>query len=106
MEIWRDIEQYPGYQVSNQGQIKSFKQSKEGHILKPKISAGYAGVDFRKDGKSYYGLIHRIVLSTFAPVEGWETLTVHINRLRKKFDCWNSFEIVSVRGLGYKGVIK
>lgn len=37
---------------------------------------------------------------------GWETLTVHINRLRKKFDCWNSFEIVSVRGLGYKGVIK
>jgi hypothetical protein len=25
MEIWKDIEQYPGYQVSNQGQIKSFK---------------------------------------------------------------------------------
>ncbi len=37
---------------------------------------------------------------------GWETLTVHINRLRKKFDGWNTFEIVSVRGLGYKGVIK
>ena len=37
---------------------------------------------------------------------GWETLTVHINRLRKKFDEWNIFEIVSVRGLGYKGVIK
>lgn len=37
---------------------------------------------------------------------GWETLTVHINRLRKKFDDWNAFEIVSVRGLGYKAVIK
>lgn len=37
---------------------------------------------------------------------GWETLTVHINRLRKKFDEWNRFEIVSVRGLGYKAVIK
>lgn len=37
---------------------------------------------------------------------GWETLTVHINRLRKKFDDWNVFEIVSVRGLGYKAVIK
>lgn len=35
-----------------------------------------------------------------------ETLTVHINRLRKKFDEWNVFEIVSVRGLGYKAVIK
>lgn len=77
MEIWKDIKEYPGYQVSNLGQIKSFKQSKEGRILKPKISAGYAGIDFRKDGKSYYGLIHRIVLSTFAPVEGWETLTVN-----------------------------
>lgn len=37
---------------------------------------------------------------------GWETLTVHINRLRKKFDDWQCFEIVAVRGLGYKGVIK
>lgn len=37
---------------------------------------------------------------------GWETLTVHINRLRKKFENWNVFEIVSVRGLGYKAVKK
>jgi len=36
---------------------------------------------------------------------GWETLTVHINRLRKKFDEWNVFQIVSVRGLGYKAVL-
>lgn len=36
---------------------------------------------------------------------GWETLTVHINRIRKKFDDWKVFEIVAVRGLGYKGVI-
>lgn len=37
---------------------------------------------------------------------GWETLTVHINRLRKRFEEWNEFEIVSVRGLGYKAVKK
>ena len=37
---------------------------------------------------------------------GWETLTVHINRLRKKFEDWDIFEIVSVRGLGYKAVKK
>ena len=37
---------------------------------------------------------------------GWETLTVHINRIRKRFEEWNSFEIVSVRGLGYKAVHK
>lgn len=86
MEIWKDIKEYPGYQVSTDGRIKSFKQSKEGKILKPKISAGYAGVDFRKDGRSYYGLVHRVVLSTFSPVKNWEVLTVnHIDG-----DCLNN----------------
>jgi len=37
---------------------------------------------------------------------GWETVTVHIGRLRKRFDEWDEFEIVSVRGLGYKAVKK
>ncbi len=37
---------------------------------------------------------------------GWETVTVHIGRLRKKFEGWKEFEIVSVRGLGYKAVKK
>ena len=35
---------------------------------------------------------------------GWETITVHINRLRKRFAGYPEFEIVSVRGLGYKAV--
>ncbi|MBQ2827073.1 MAG: response regulator transcription factor [Clostridia bacterium] len=37
---------------------------------------------------------------------GWETVTVHIGRLRKRFEGWNEFEIQSVRGLGYKVVKK
>ena len=35
---------------------------------------------------------------------GWETVTVHVGRLRKHFENWPEFEIVSVRGLGYKAV--
>jgi len=35
---------------------------------------------------------------------GWETVTVHIGRLRKRFEGWNEFQIESVRGLGYKAV--
>jgi DNA-binding response OmpR family regulator len=35
---------------------------------------------------------------------GWETVTVHIGRLRKRFEGWTEFEILSVRGLGYKAV--
>lgn len=37
---------------------------------------------------------------------GWETVTVHIGRLRKRFENWNEFEIESIRGLGYKAVKK
>ena len=36
---------------------------------------------------------------------GWETVTVHIGRLRKRFDSWNVFSLESVRGLGYRAVI-
>ena len=35
---------------------------------------------------------------------GWETVTVHIGRLRKRFEGWEEFQIESVRGLGYKAV--
>ena len=35
---------------------------------------------------------------------GWETVTVHVGRLRKRFEGWDEFKIESVRGLGYKAV--
>ena len=35
---------------------------------------------------------------------GWETVTVHIGRLRKRFEDWEEFELQSIRGLGYKAV--
>ena len=37
---------------------------------------------------------------------GWETVTVHIGRLRKRFEGYEEFSIESVRGLGYKAVKK
>ena len=35
-----------------------------------------------------------------------ETVTVHVGRIRKRFAEWGDFEIVSIRGLGYKAVKK
>jgi DNA-binding response OmpR family regulator len=37
---------------------------------------------------------------------GWETVTVHVGRLRRRFQDWPEFEIQAVRGLGYKAVKK
>ena len=33
------------------------------------------------------------------------TVNVHITRLRRRFEAWPEFEIVAVRGIGYKAVI-
>ena len=33
------------------------------------------------------------------------TVNVHITRLRKRFEGWNEFEIIAIRGIGYKAVI-
>lgn len=33
-----------------------------------------------------------------------ETVTVHIGRLRKRFEGWDEFEIENIRGLGYKAI--
>ena len=35
-----------------------------------------------------------------------QTVDVHINRLRRHFQCNPDFEIVTVRGLGYKAVVR
>jgi two-component system OmpR family response regulator len=37
---------------------------------------------------------------------GDTTINVHINRLRRRFECFPEFELVSIRGLGYKAVKK
>lgn len=33
------------------------------------------------------------------------TVNVHVNRLRKRFEGWPEFEIIAIRGVGYKAVI-
>lgn len=35
-----------------------------------------------------------------------QTIDVHVNRLRRRFPDNPDFEIITVRGLGYKGVVK
>lgn len=92
MENWKKIEKYPGYEVSDQGRIKSFKTSKEGRILQGKNCQGYIGVDFRVNGETIQDLAHRVVLSTFAPVEGWENLTVNHKNGIKTDNCLENLE--------------
>ena len=37
--------------------------------------------------------------------ENDDTLNVHINRLRERFNDWPEFEIITIRGIGYRAVV-
>lgn len=91
-EIWKRIEKYPDYEVSSLGRIKSYKMNKEGRILRGKNTKGYLGVDFRVNGKTIQDMVHRVVLSTFAPIDGWETMTVNHKNGNRQDNCLENLE--------------
>lgn len=67
-EIWKDIENYPGYQVSNLGRIKSFKQDKNGIITNGNVSfKGYLRKQLWNENGSKSFAVHRLVAQAFIP---------------------------------------
>ena len=76
MEVWKNIKGYEGYQVSNEGRIRTFNKTTktcrhgvrhwENRILKQKTAQDKAmRVELWKDGKHKTVLVHRIVALTF-----------------------------------------
>jgi hypothetical protein len=66
-EIWKAIEEFPDYSVSNYGRIKSFKQDKiNGKIMKQyKDEDNYFKINLFKNGNSQTKQVHRLVYETF-----------------------------------------
>lgn len=75
-EIWKDIKNYPYYQVSNLGRVKSLQRERvignnkyiqEERILKNEIIQGYVYVYLCKNNKNKGTRVHKIVMETFVP---------------------------------------
>ena len=67
-EIWKTIDEYPNYQVSNKGVVKSlnYRHTRKEKILKTrKDRNGYLRVALFKNGKMKNYLIHRLVAYAF-----------------------------------------
>lgn len=81
MEEWKDIEGFPGYQVSSFGRVRSLDRKHKGRILKPLNGPdGYVTTSLSINGTVSTHLVHRIVATTFIP-QVTDKLTVdHINR--------------------------
>jgi hypothetical protein len=64
-EVWVDIIDFPGYQVSNTGKVRNIKDFR---LLGQQLNkAGYYTVNLRKDLESYTCLVHRLVAIAFLP---------------------------------------
>lgn len=109
-EIWKDIKEYEGYQVSNLGNVRTHNKKTftkihgERHwkdrILKPKgknYKTGYR-VDLWKDGKPHTLLVARLVAFTFynKNINNHKLTVDHLdgNRLNNNI---NNLELVSLK---------
>ncbi len=67
-EIWKPIREYPDYQISNFGRVKSFKRyhgTNERILKQNKDTREYLFVNLCKNKKGKYKLVHRLVYESF-----------------------------------------
>lgn len=65
IEIFKDIQGYEGYQISNLGNVKELCNGKI--LSRFKNSGGYLMVRLVKDNKGKHLLVHRLVAEAFIP---------------------------------------
>jgi len=98
-EIWKDIEGYPGYQVSNMGRVKSLVKAyrREEIILKGTAnSTGYTLVQlYPEPCKRKSLLVHRLVMMTFQPNPAMEQLHVNHKDLNPRNNKMSNLEWVT-----------
>lgn len=84
-EIWKDIPNYEGYQISNLGRVKSLKRFyrvKE-KILKPLITCnGYYQVALWKNSIAKFYKVHRLVWEVFNGQIPENMQVNHINEIK------------------------
>lgn len=95
-EIWKDIEGFDGYQISNFGRVRSFRDYHNKiidnpHELKLLIRKDYYYVDlYTIDKKNYKKSVHRLVAEAFLePPENTEMVINHIDGNKLNNKSWN-----------------
>jgi hypothetical protein len=100
-EVWKDIEGYPGYQVSNMGRVKSLVKAyrREEIILKGSPNTtGYTLVQlYPKPRQRKSLLVHRLVMMTFQPNPVMDELEVNHKDLDTTNNKMSNLEWVTSR---------
>ena len=87
-EIWKDIEGYPDYRISNYGRVMSLKRGLK-RVLKPqKDKDGYLICSLWENRKGKTLKIHRLVAEAFLPNQGNKPEIDHINTDKTDNTVW------------------
>lgn len=62
---WRNIENYPGYQVSNLGYVRSNRIGQKWKILNPEVCKGYKRILLRNSEGKKHWFVHILVARAF-----------------------------------------
>lgn len=98
MEIWKKIKDYPDYEVSNLGRVKSLKLCRE-RILKPSFgNRGYLIISLSNKKKRYTKTVHQLVAIGFLNHNpcGMKLVVDHID-FNKQNNNINNLRIVNSR---------
>jgi len=82
MKIWKDIEGYPKYQISNLGRVKSLKMSEEKIMCLYNTRDGYHMAGLFNNPKLKSIKVHRLVAETFIPNPLNKRTVNHINGIK------------------------
>ena len=97
MEVWREVKDYPDYEVSDLGRVKSFKRGRE-LILKPYVAKNGYSIVTLQNGLQGIKKVHQLVAIAFLNhiPSGNKLVVNHIN-FNKSDNRLTNLEIVTNR---------
>jgi hypothetical protein len=81
MEIWKTINDFEDYQISNLGRVKSFKNNKEKILTSHPNEKGYYNVDLYVSNKRKTIRVHKLVAKYFLNHIGDGTMKIVIDHI-------------------------
>lgn len=95
MENWKPVKDFPRYEVSSQGRVRSVTTSDRGHkpkILKLRLQMnGYLRCNLGRNGEVFTMLVHRLVAEAFLPPDA-KRPTVNHRDGKKQRNCVENLE--------------